>query len=256
MNSRVLSAVTLAVVLCAIAGGAVLADGVVFYDDTRGDPDFEHDARKAGGSIVLNGAFDRWDPVTGLPEDWTVDTSGLTKAGHPAKMNLADPRHDANNALAMFVRTDGATAGGTAVAYSKLQNQDAGYYWVVVHTTAWGEYDSSIAHNSEAMYAISDKADPAAVPDSAWKELFPDSTVCENGGEICNHLARKETVYIPAGAYIYLKCMMKFPDLHAWTVFGWDDIAAWPVQAGEDWPYASQTWVDEGDITWDQFATR
>jgi len=253
MDSRILSALTLIVMLSVVAAGSAIADGIVVYEDTEGTADFPHDAPK-GPVVVPNGAFDDW--TADSPVSWTLDASGASAPGHFAKVNLADPRHAPNYALGLFLRTDGAQAGGHGVAYAPLNVPAAGNYWTVVHVTAWGEGDNSVMHNSEAMYAIYPKADPSAVPASEWRELFPDAQVCPNQQEICNHLARKETRYIEPGSYIFLKGMMKFPDLHAWTVFGWDDISISPVEAGASWPHAEQTWLDEGDITWDQFATR
>jgi hypothetical protein len=153
-----------------------------------------------------------------------------------------------------FVHSTGTEAPGYGITYSPLSVSRAGDYWVVVHATAWGQGDEAVRHNSEAWYAIYPTSDPTAVPESAWRELYPDSRVCVNGAGFCNILARKETVHIEPGSYIFLRGEMKFTDWQAWTVFGWDDIAIWDMEGTT--LHGPDSWVDDGDVTWDPQATR
>ena len=55
-----------------------------------------------------------------------------------------------------------------------------------------------------------DTDDPSSVTE--WRELFPDEYACPNGDGRCNHLGRKESVFIPTGSYFHLWMGMKFPD--------------------------------------------
>jgi hypothetical protein len=252
-------ALTLVVTLCAFTAGTALADGpVVFYDDTEATRDFVHAPTGLEPiSYVCNGAFDDWN-ADDTPACWELYEHNPHGNIHWAKMDYADPRASAagnpNYALGLFIRSAGGKAPGYGVAYSPLSVTVADDYWVVVHVTAWGDYHEAIEHNSEAWYAIYPTDDPMAVPESAWRELYPDSHVCWNPLGICNHLARKETIHIEPGSYIFLRGEMKFPDWGAWTVFGWDDIAV--SDMGGTVLFGPQNWIDDGDVTWDPTATR
>jgi hypothetical protein len=258
MKVRLVYALMLAVALCAVMAGPALADApVVTYDDTEATTDFVHKAG-VGGEYVRNGAFDDWAESDGMPIGWKQYVYNPAGEIHWAKMDYADPRASAagnpNYALGLFVHSTGTEAPGYGITYSPLAVSQAGDYWVVVHATAWGQYDDAVRHNSEAWYAIYPTDDPTAVPESAWRELYPDSHVCENHSGFCNNLARKEVVHIEPGSYIFLRGEMKFPDWQAWTVFGWDDIAIWDLEGTT--LHTPDSWVDDGDVTWDPQVTR
>jgi hypothetical protein len=251
MKARFVYALMLVVALCALAASTVLADApVVFYDDTEADRDFPHVA--GGPSYVRNGAFDDWAELDGMPIDWKQDVSSITGAGHWAKMDFANPdSEEPNYALGLFLKNEGTNAAGSAIAYSELQISAEGDYWVVVHSTAWGE---NVGPGGVAWYAIYPTEDPAAVPASEWRELgwYP----CPNQGEICNYLGREELRHIKPGSYLFLKGAVKYPTMHGWTVFGWDDIGIWDLVAGDVWPHDDLGLLDDGDVTWDQHAIR
>lgn len=260
MKARLVRVLILAVTLSVLMTTAALADQpVVFYDDTEAVRTFPHDGAK-GPSYVRNGAFDEWAELDGMPIGWQQYTSGSAATTHFAKMDLADPRAaaagDNNFALGLMTLCNSGDVPPYAIAYSQLSVPVTGDYWVTVHVTAWGEDSADVSHNSEAWYAVYPTNDPTAVPDSAWRELYPDSRVCPNDREKCNLLGRSETVRIQAGSSIFLKGQMKFPDYYAWTVFGWDDIGVWDMVPATVWPYSVLGWLDDGDVRWDQYVPR
>ncbi|MBL7063796.1 MAG: hypothetical protein ISS49_06235 [Anaerolineae bacterium] len=256
MKTRLMYALILVLVLCASTASTVLAGDapVVFYDDTEAVRVFPHDAAK-GPSYVRNGAFDDWAEADGMPIGWKQYVYNPAGNIHWAKMDYADPRAATPNfALGLFTQCNSATAPGYGITYSPLSVTAAGYYWAMVHVTAWGEYDKNILHNSEAWYAIAQTDDPALVPASAWRELYPDAAVCPNTWGACIHLARKEVVWVEPGSSIFLKGEMKFPDYYAWTVFGWDDVALIDLVGTV---YVEPTaWIGDGVVFWDPRAPR
>jgi len=258
MKTRFVSTLVLAIVLCAFAAMPAFAgydEPFVEWEDVGLAPSFSH-AAVGAASYVRNGAFDEW--AGGEPVGW----SGMTyeRAGelHWAKIDWADQsaKHEGrhNYGLGLFALCNSAEAPGYGIAYSALNIPTSGTYWVVAHATAWGEFDKNMAYNSPAWYAIYPSSNPADVPDSAWRELYPDPQVCENGAEVCNYLARAESVYIERGSYIFLKAEMKFPDYYGWTAWGFDDVAVWDMVGGGLWE--PDTWVDDGDVTWNNRADR
>lgn len=264
MKTRVLSVLTLALVLFALTAGTVLADShgptepVVMWDDTQADRTMPE--RGGGGSYVRNGAFDEW--MADGPKYWELDMSGLTGKGHFAQVDLATPNSSAPNyALGTFLRNDGADAAGSLVAYTDLNVPASGNYWVSVHSTAWGHRVGG--GDAVSWYAIAETHDPAAVPDSAWRELSPMWTgPCPNGNEVCMYLGREETRYIESGSYLLLKSAIKYPTMHGWAAFAWDDIGVWDMDPAAEWPYVDEDgepvfgWLDSGEVTWDQHAIR
>ncbi|RMF30188.1 MAG: hypothetical protein D6759_12410 [Chloroflexi bacterium] len=254
MKRRHFFTIALVIVLCAVVVTPVLADPIVEYKDTKADLDFVGGVGTAGGaSYVRNGAFDEW--MADAPKYWTLETTAPTGSEvHWAKADYADPnarnegRH--NYALALFVRNTAAAAPAYGIAHTELGVSKGGYYWVTVHVTAWGA--NRTPYNSVAWYAIYPTGDPGKVPESAWRELYPDTEVCANKMEQCNHLARKETVYIEPGSHLFLKGAMKFPVFQAWTVWAWDDISVLDLTQ----PESMSGWIAEGVVTWDKNALR
>lgn len=247
----------LALALCAFAvlpAWAAPGRPVSEWDDPGLDADFPH-VDIGVSSYVRNGAFDDW--TAGLPDNWTLETFPTGGEIKFARIDWADAnaQHDGNHnyGLGVFALCNSKEAPGYAVAHSALRVPRAGTYWVVVHATAWGDYHLDSKYNSVAWYAIANTSDPLAVPASAWRELYPDSQVCKNSAEICNYLAREESVYIEPGSHIFLKAEMKFAEYYEWTAWGWDDIAVWDMDSGL---WGPDSWVDGGNVTWDSHAVR
>jgi hypothetical protein len=256
MRIRFICALALAVALCAftvLPTFAVPDEPPTEWDDPGLDPEVLVDTGAL--SHVQNGAFDNW--TAGYPDGWTLKTFPMGGEIKFAKIDWADAnaRHaDKHNyGLGVFALCNSAKAPGYAVAWSALNIPAAGTYWVVVHATAWGDYDLASHYNSVAWYAIADTSDPGLVPDSAWRELYPDPQVCKNEWEWCNYLARAESVYVEPGSHIFVKAEMKFAEYYNWTAWGFDDIAVWDMEEDDRGP---DGWMDEGDVTWDANAVR
>lgn len=240
-------------VLVALLAGTTFAGtevvGYVTYTDTnaKGMPD-----RGNEGSLIFNGDFSLYE--NNKFAGWeTWEDGAANYVTHYAYMDYALPGSaDANPALGFFIRNVG---GGAHYAYAatetKLERiEDADYYWVQVHVTAWQEAVQT-AYNSVAWYGFGTAAkDPSSV--SAWYELYPDVRVCPNGVGICNHLARKETRWIEPNSYLYIKVGHKWPEFNVWTVFGIDDIAINHLSG----PSVKSGFIDDGDVTWDPAASR
>ena len=257
MKTRFIYALVLAAALCAFAVPPVFAasEPLTEWDDPGLDADLSNQGARAR-SYVRNGAFDDW--TAGQPDNWTLETF---PAGGDVKFAMIDwadanARHagDHNYGLGAFALCNSEEAPGYVVAHSALRVPRADTYWVVVHATAWGNYDNDSRYNSVAWYAIADTSDPELVPESAWRELYPDTQVCINGAGSCNYLARAESVHIEPGSHIFLKAEMKFAEYYEWTAWGWDDIAVWDMDdTGLQGP---EGWMDDGDVTWDSDAVR
>jgi hypothetical protein len=252
MKKRFAYAMALALILSTVLVGTALADGpIVYYEDTALHEvgGWEWDTEGGEGSLITNGAFDEPWGAEG-PAGWTLNAHAEGGLVHFAQMEYGS----GNYALGLFVRSTTKTAPGYGTAYQQLDLPAAGYYWITVHATAWGVYDSwcDSAYNSVAWYAIVD--DPESVPADAWRELYPDQTVCRNDYEICNHLGRYETVWAEPGQYLVLRGEMKFPVWQDWTVFGWDDIS----MEGPLTPDATleDGWQADAVVTWDSEAPR
>lgn len=256
MKSKLGIVVVLSISLALIASGGVFAEfNVVSYTDT-GNTGEEWFEPVGNDSLIRNGDFQLW--TGGCAEFWS-DANGDciwqdNDAGWVTNLSMMDYASEnsaePNYAMGIFVRN----VGGSAPYYVGTSNQlDAitapGYYWVTVHVTAW-ETGILAPYHALAWYGFGSSADPASV--SLWRELYPDQYVCANGAEICNHLGRYETVLIDAGAYMHIKVGHKFSTLNSWTVFGIDDISI--VEAGG--VVIEDGWIDDGDITWDEGATR
>jgi hypothetical protein len=251
--------IIMALLLAMILGSSALALEKVSYDDTSADG-WDVNTEGGGNSYIMNGDFANW--VDGQPEHWAIaetSASGWENGAHLANMDYSESAEGANNAMGLFVRNTGGSGsffGYATQELSLLPGSD--YYWVTVHITAWGNKDgsgynrSAALYNSLAWYAISTEANPMDVDASEWRELFPDSTVCENENEICNHLGRHETVFIEDGSYFHLKAGHKFNFFNAWTVFGMDDISI--VDAGGT--VIDDGFIDDGDVMWDSTAAR
>jgi len=258
MRIRFIYAFALAIALCAFAVLPVSAglDGpLTEWDDPGLDADFSHEP--GGASYVRNGAFDDWT-TAGLPLSWELEippTGGDIKF---AQIDWADAnaRHAEkhNYGLGVFALCNTDEAPGYAIAHQALGVTRSDTYWVVVHSTAWGDYDLASKYNSVAWYAIAKTSDPESVAESAWRELYPDTQVCRNEWGSCNYLARAESVYIEAGSHLFLKAEMKFAEYNNWTAWGWDDIAVWDMEDEE--LLGPDGWMDAGDVTWDSHAVR
>lgn len=256
MKTRFVYALTLAIVLCAFAVAPAFAgydEPFAKWDDPGNDTSFPHEA--GGFSYVQNGAFDDW--AGGKPVGWNFTPDAWRDELHWAKIDWADvnSRHAGihNYGLGLLASGNQGWVPGYGIAYSQLNVPASGTYWVVVHATAWG---MAFNHTSEAWYAIYPTSDPEAVPASAWRELYPDSRVCTNASEMCNYLGRAESVYIGKGSYIFLRGEMKFADMKAWTVWGFDDIGVWDMEPGTEWPFEEDGepvlgWLIDGVVTWD-----
>lgn len=248
MKSKV--ALFLAVLLVAGLFGSVLADGfaVVTYDDTQASG-----YNVEGGdseSYIANGDFSQW--ADGKPVSWEENVA--LKAGwdvHLAQMDYSQGA-GGNYAAGMLIRSNGMP-GPQYMSISQQVSDGlvTGDYWVQVHITAW-EAGTISPYNAVAWYGFGSSSDPSSV--DAWYELFPDRYVCDNGYELCNHLNRAEIMHIEAGSYMHIRTVMKFPDMNAWTVFGVDDVSILDLD-----PAVSvdvESWIDDGNVTWDQNAVR
>lgn len=224
-----------------------LADGfeVVPYDDTAatgydtiGGGDTEH--------FIANGDFSLWD--SGKPVSWKENVA--LKAGwdvHLAQMDY----QNGNYALGMFFRSNGFSGPQyMSVSQPVSSGLTDGTYWVQVHVTAW-EQGTTSPYNAVAWYGFGSSDDPSSV--DTWHELFPDTYVCQNKFEICNHLGRAESMTIAAGSYMHIRSGMKFPDMNAWTVFGIDDVS---INAMTEKSMDVTWWIDDGDVTWDRNGVR
>lgn len=239
-------AILLSVILVLALATTIFADfEVIKYDDTALH---DYDVNAGGlGSYVLNGDFSLWN-ADGLPQGWTVwaenDEGWTTHAGQMAY-------GPDNYGMAIFIQHNGGEGSEYAGMWQRLDAiTSPGYYWTDMHITAWQEGAGS-AYNSVAWYGIGTSESPSSV--SQWRELFPDAQVCANGAGICNHLARKETVWIDPGNYLHVQVGHKFPELFAFTVFGMDDFSIVDTSGTTNQP---DGWIDDGDVTWDPEATR
>lgn len=236
----------LVVSVAAFAGGF----SVVSYDDVR-VTDFKPSEPKTT-QFIQNGHFTDW--VNGKPANWTVPTPALTPGWevHFAQVDVSrkGDNEGINNAVGMFFRT-GANGSQFATMSQKTGVTVAGNYWVQLHLTAWEENVKS-DYNSVAWYGFGTTEDPNSVTE--WRELFPDTRVCPNGGEECNYLARKETVALKGGEHLHVRMGMKFPDHNAWTVFVVDDISLTDLSDGIKVDVKNFT-VD-GGADWDADANR
>lgn len=245
MRSKV--AVLLAMLLVIGFISNAWADGfeVVPYDDTKASG-YDTIGDSGVPSLIANGDFSLWD--AGKPVGWQENV--VLKEGwdvHLAQMDY----QNGNYALGMFVRSNGLK-GPQYMSVSQQVNSDltTGTYWVQVHATAWEDNVAS-PYNSVAWYGFGTSSDPSSV--TTWYELFPDTYVCPNDHEICNHLGRAESMTIAAGSYMHIQAGLKFPDMNAWTVFGIDDIS---ISAMGTESMDIDTWIDDGDVTWDEHAVR
>jgi len=205
---------------------------------------------------VDNGDFSAWED-DGNPLGWKLYTKNPGRGEvRWVRVDLANSaaqnegRH--NYALGLFVRSiqRRKSAPGYGVARTRLNNNKAGYYWVTVHITAWGT--KRTPYNSVAWYATSPDREWQDLPDSAWRELYPDELVCANDAERCAYLSRQETVYLEPKSYLFLKGEMKYPVWQAWTVWVWDDVSV--VELSQ--PEFLSGWIADGVVTWDQHAER
>ncbi len=252
--SKLRIAIVLTVLLGIVVSVAAFAGGfaVVTYDDTSANIKQPTKNVKTP-QYLYNGDFSVWN--NGYPDGWNVPTPALSPGWsvHFASMDYtkAGSSDGLNPAVGYFFRT--GSSGSQFAGMSQQVGSDlvSGEYWVQTHITAW-EHAVESEFNSVAWYGFGDSADPSSVTE--WRELFPDAYVCANGDGRCNHLGRKETVYIEAGSYYHLWMGMKFPDWGAWTVFGVDDISISDFSDGIEVDVTGFT--DDGDIRWDSRAPR
>ena len=244
--NRLRIAVFLSLVLALVLAGTIFADiQVVKYDDSNLEG---YEANAGGtGSYVLNGDFSLWK-ADGLPEGWRVwaedDTGWET---HMGQMTYGPD----NYGLGIFIRHTGGKAPEYAGISQKLEAIPApGYYWTQLHITAW-EQGVTSPYNSVAWYGIGTSRDRDSV--TQWRELFPDTYVCANSDGVCNHLARKETIWIEPDNYLHVKVGLKYRDFGAYTLFGLDDIS---IVAADGTTGQPDGWIDDGDVTWDPDAIR
>lgn len=253
--SKLRIAIAFTVLLGIVVSVAALAGGfaVVDYDDTSANikqPVKEVTTQQ----YIRNGDFIEW--VDGYPAYWKVPTPVLSPGWevHFASMDYtqAGSTDGLNPAVGYFFRT--GTSGSQFAGMSQQVDPSltTGNYWVQVHVTAWEENVKS-DYNSVAWYGFGDTDSPDSV--SEWRELFPDTFACANADAQCNHLGRKETVFIHKGAYLHLWMGMKFPDMNAWTVFGVDDISITNVNS-DGIRLEVTGFVDDGDVFWDPRALR
>jgi hypothetical protein len=252
--SKLRIAIILTLILGVVVSVAAFAGGfaVVTYEDTSAKID-QPVAVVTAPQFIYNGDFSIW--TNGYPDGWNVPTPVLSPNWevHFASMDYteAGSSDGLNPAVGYFFRT--GSSGSQFAGMSQQVNTalTTGEYWVQVHITAW-EHNVESAYNSVAWYGFGDSADPASVTE--WRELFPDTYVCDNGDGQCNHLGRKETVLINEGSYLHLWMGMKFPDHNAWTVFGVDDISITDFSDGINVDVTDFT--DDGDVFWDETAPR
>jgi len=253
--SKFKAAILLALLLGIVVSVAAFAGGfaVVTYDDTSAN------IRPATRTIsteqfIANGDFLDWD--NGFPVGWNVPTPALSPGWevHFAQMDYArngGADGGINPAVGYFFRTGTSGSQYAGLSQQVSPNLTTGQYWVQVHVTAW-EHNVESPYNSVAWYGFGHSQDPASVEE--WRELFPDEYVCANSDGNCNHLGRKESVFIPAGSFLHLWMGMKFPDFNSWTVFGIDDISITGFDDGIKIDVTDFT--DDGDVFWDPRGAR
>ncbi len=253
--SKLKIAIAFTVLLGIVVSVAAFAGGfsVVTYDDTSSD--IEQPVEKVTSpQYILNGDFTDW--TGGYPDHWNVPMPVLSAGWevHFANMDYTEAGSTGgiNQAVGYFFRTGSSGSQFAGMSQQVSDHLTTGNYWVQVHITAW-EHNVESAYNSVAWYGFGDSDSPNSV--SEWRELFPDEYVCANGDGKCNHLGRKETVFIPKGSYLHLWMGMKFPDHNAWTVFGVDDISITDLHS--DGIHMDVTgFQDDGDVFWDPRALR
>lgn len=252
--SKLKIALLVTLLLGLVVSVATFAGGfaVVKYDDTSAN------IRVPTNTItteqyIFNGDFLEWE--NGYPKGWNVPTPVLSPGWevHFAQMDYtrSGSSEGLNPAVGYFFRT--GTEGSQFAGLSQRVSPKlvSGQYWVQVHVTAWENYVES-PYNSVAWYGFGETDSPSSV--SEWRELFPDEYPCPNEEGRCNHLGRKEAVFIKAGSFFHLWMGMKFPDHKAWTVFGIDDISITDFSDGIKIDVTDFT--DDGDIRWDPNAPR
>ncbi len=232
--------------IVAFAGGFA----VVTYDDTSATG-FEPGTEITTPQFIQNGDFTSW--TNGYPDFWNVPTPVLSPNWevHFANMDYSLGGEGINNAVGYFFRAGSSGSQFAGLSQKVSPALTSGTYWVQVHLTAW-EYKVESPYNSVAWYGFGPTDDPASVTE--WRELFGDTYVCANGDGICNHLGRKESVFIEAGSYMHIWMGMKFPDHQSWTVFGLDDISISDFSDGIEVDVPDFT--DDGDIRWNPRAPR
>lgn len=250
--SKLRIAAVLAVLLALVAAVVAFAGGfsIVSYKDTSAKG-YDPGKSITTPQYIQNGDFTSW--TGGKPDFWNVPTPvlGPNWEVHFANVDLSRGGDGVNNAAGLFFRTGSSGSQFAGMSQQVSPELATGAYWVQVHITAWEENVQS-PYNSVAWYGFGPTSDPNSVTE--WRELFPDTYVCSNGAETCNHLGRKETVEIEAGSYMHLWMGMKFPDHQAWTVFVVDDISITDLSDGIDVEVTD--FIDDGDVRWDSNAAR
>ena len=252
--SKLKTALLLTLLLGIVVSVAAFAGGfsVVTYDDTAAR--IEQPSRRiTTPQYLYNGDFLIWN--NGYPDGWNIPTPILNPGWevHFASMDYTRPGSSdgLNPAVGWFFRTGASGSQFAGMSQQVQPSLVSGNYWVQVHVTAW-EHNVESEYNSVAWYGFGTSSDPGSV--TQWRELFPDAYVCANGDGRCNHLGRKETVFIDAGSYLHLWMGMKFPDMGAWTVFGVDDISISDFSDGIEVDVTGFT--DDGDVFWDPRGAR
>lgn len=252
--SKLRIAIVFTILLGIVVSVAAFAGGfaVVTYDDTSAR--IRQPSRNVRTpQYIYNGDFSIWN--NGFPDGWNVPTPVLTPGWevHFASMDYAraGSSDGLNPAVGYFFRTGPAGSQYAGMSQQVSPSLTTGEYWVQVHITAW-EHNVESEYNSVAWYGFGPSDDPGSVTE--WRELFPDEFACPNGDGQCNHLGRKETVFIEAGSYLHLWMGMKFPDMNAWTVFGIDDISISDFSDGIEVDVTG--FEDDGDVFWDPRAPR
>lgn len=223
-------------------------DGRSEYDVDEGDNDVERAAR-AANSVIENGDFTYWGTGLGPSDPWVFwrDNKAGWTAGRLHEFDLAHPANPdgISNAMGWFIQHAGAPSGGYyAGAYQQLNRIPvAGYYYVSISVSAWEEGNTG-PYNSVAWYAISDSADPSAVAQEEWKELYPDQFVCTTGDGICNYVGRDETVWINPGQFFHVQVGRKFPEFFGSTMFIVDDISIVAANGTTDTVNGFYNWCD------------
>lgn len=198
---------------------------------------------------ISNGDFSLWE--NGYPVGWNVPTPATSNGWevHLAQTDLALTADGMNYGMGWFFRA--GTAGSQFATVSQQVSPElvSGYYWVELHETVWGQNIDS-GYNAIAWYGFGTSDDPASVTD--WRELDPFVYQCENFDGICIVLGRKETRWVNAGEYMFVKMGMKYPDHQSWSVFVIDDITVRDVDDSE----GLKVWWIDGLIGWHPNAPR
>jgi len=216
-------AVVMSLLLVVAAVSAAFADGltIVNYNDT-GSNGYTPNQGDDPVSYIDNGDFNGWGDEF-VWNSWADSAAGWEVRG--AKTDLSEGGEGISYGMGFFIRNTGGSDGAYAGLVQEMVNIPAsGQYFVNVSATAFWDVATG-PYNSVAWYAISDSATASGVMADEWKELYSDTTVCENKFGNCTYVGRDEMVSINPGQYFHVKVGQKFPIYQANTVFIIDDIS-------------------------------